>query len=80
MTRKMLRDWLKKEDSLVESTKGCRRIGNQRTAKYPAMEAILIEEFRALRARGIKVRPSWFRSRAKSLMLQTNPDQGNCGG
>ena len=76
VSRKMLRDWKAKEDDIVGSVKGSRRLGNHKKAKYPDMESVLINEFRGLRDKGIKVRPSWFKSRAKGLMLEMYPDEG----
>jgi hypothetical protein len=75
ITEKMLRDWIKNEDSIRQQPVGTRRNNSGRDASFPEIEDLLDREFRNLRLKGIPVKRSWFLSTARKLYEEKYPDK-----
>ena len=66
--------WIRHESEIQEGKKGSKRIaGGGRRAFWPDVEEKLVEEFRELRQKGLKVKQYWFRTRAHQLMSELHP-------
>ncbi|RPB03599.1 hypothetical protein L873DRAFT_1760867 [Choiromyces venosus 120613-1] len=79
ITAKMLRDWLSKEDLIINSLSGCRCIGSRGLVQWPEMEAKLFIEFGQKRAKGQPIGRRWFFAIGKQIFLDCYPDQISFG-
>ena len=66
---------LKKEKEIHDGSKGSKRVeGGGRKPFWPNVEEKLLTKFMELRAKGLKVKHYWFRTRAVQLMRELHPD------
>lgn len=72
--RKMIRNWLKAEESIRESKQYTRKLKCGRKSMFPDAEKPLFEEFKTLRAEGKAVKRWWFNKRMKQLLTEHYPD------
>lgn len=69
-----LHRWIKAENEIRMGQKGSKRVkGGGRRAFWPDVEEKLVEEFKELRQKGLKVKHYWFRTRAHQLMTELHP-------
>ena len=68
LNSKTVSRWVSSEDKIRESSKGSKRIVCCRKPEHPDVEAALMEEFKELRKKGLKVKAFWFKIRAKQLL------------
>ena len=73
-----LNRWIKNEESIRSGKKGSKRVGGGRPPFWPDVEAKLVEEFEAMRQKGLKVKQYWFKARSFQLMKQMHPDVNFC--
>ena len=66
--------WIACEDQISKSSKGSKKVAFTRMPHHPEMEAALMDEFKSLRQKGIKVRGFWFKIRARQLLAAMTPD------
>ena len=74
LNTKTLQRWIKDHDVIAKSSKGSKKVNHHRAPPHPEMEAQLIEEFRELRRKGLKVKGYWFKIRAKQILAQLKPE------
>ena len=72
-TKTVLR-WIKDEEKIRSRSKGSKRVKFERKAMYPEMEEKLYTEYKVLRAKGLKVKGWWFRTRVKEILEEIEPD------
>ena len=69
-----LHRWIRGENEIQKGKKGSKRVqGGGRRAFWPDMEEKLVEEFKQLRQKGLKVKHYWFKTRARQLMRKMHP-------
>ena len=63
------------EKEIYDGSKGSKRVeGGGRKPFWPNVEEKLLTEFMELRAKGLKVKHYWFRTRALQLIRELHPD------
>ena len=72
-TKTILR-WAADEEKIRQSSKGSKHAKHCRKADYADMEAVLFDDYKELRKKGLKVKAFWFRTRAIQLMEQMHPE------
>ena len=71
LNTKTLGRWITNESK--KSRKGSKHVQHSRQGRYPDMEVRLHEEYKELRAKGLKVKGYWFKVRARQLMEEICP-------
>ena len=69
-----LHRWIRGEKEIQSCKKGTKRVEGGRRPFWPDMEVKLVEEFKELRQKGLKVKHYWFKTRACQLMREMHPD------
>lgn len=66
--------WIASENEIRKGSKGSKRIkGGGRKPFWPDLEEKLLQEFKEVREKGLKVKHYWFATRAKQLMSELHP-------
>lgn len=71
-TKTILR-WAASEKTISNSSKGSKHCTKFRKPDYPEVEAALMEEFKEMRGKGLKVKGYWFKIRARQLLSEMDP-------
>ena len=66
--------WAAQEKQLTKSSKGSKHCSKARKPDHPEMEAKLMEEFREMRGKGLKVKGYCFKLRARQLLSEMEPE------
>ena len=72
-TKTILR-WAASEMEISKSTKGSKHCHKHHKPDHPEMEAAILEEFKEMRRKGLKVKRYWFKFRARQLLAELEPD------
>ena len=62
------------ESKIQKSAKASKRVKFSRKCQFPEIEQVLYDEYKKLQEKGLKVKGFWFRSRAKQLLKEMEPD------